>query len=290
MSIRRIAVFGATGMLGRPVAKKLLEAGYDVTIVAREPSRATGFEGASIVRGDILDADSVRTALAGADAAYLNLSIAPGASKGSPHAETDGLRNVLDAARHHRLRRVALISSLVMNYQGTNGFHWWAFDVKREAVAIIKGSGVGWNVFYPSSFMENFTGSQKQGDRIMLAGTSRFPMWFVAGDDYGAQVARAFALDAAANRDFPVQGPEPVLVERAAEDFVRHYTKERLRISRSPLWPLRLVAPFSGSMSYLWHIVEALNNYDERFVSQETWDTLGRPATTIAEFARKASA
>jgi hypothetical protein len=138
--------------------------------------------------------------------------------------------------------------------------------------------------------MENFTGSQKQGNKIMLAGTSRFPAWFIAGDDYGAQVARAFALDSAACRDFPVQGPEPLLIEKAAEEFVRLYAGEKLQISRAPLWPLRLLSPFSSSMSNLWHIIEALNNYEERFVSQATWDELGRPTTTIADFARRAGA
>ena len=48
-------------------------------------------------------------------------------------------------------------------------------------------------------------------------------------------------------------------------------------------------SPFSNKMSYLWHILEALNNYEERFVSQQTWNELGRPATTIADFARAAS-
>lgn len=290
MSIRRVAVIGATGMLGRPVARKLIEAGYEVTIVARDPARANGFEGAAVVRGDIFDADSVRAGLEGADAVYLNLSIAPGASAREPHPETDGLRVVLEAARHHRLRRVALISSLVMNYQGTNGFHWWAFDAKRESTEILKGSGLPWTIFYPSSFMENFTGSQKQGAKIMLAGRSRFPMWFIAGNDYGAQVARAFALDSAANRDYAAQGPEALNGDDAAAEFVRHYTRERLRVSSAPLWPLRLLSPFSNSMSYLWHIIEALNNYEERFASQATWDELGRPATTIAAFARAASA
>lgn len=290
MSIRKIVVIGATGMLGRPVTRALIEAGYEVTILARDPSRASGFANASIVKGDLFDAASVRAALAGADGVYLNLAIAHGGSRKGPHPETDGLRVVLDAARLHRLRRVAMISSLVMNYQGTDGFHWWAFDVKRESVAILKDGGIPWTAFYPSSFMENFTGSQKQGDKIMLAGTSRFPMWFIAGDDYGRQVARAFALDGAAGRDYPVQGPVPLRVEEAAAEFVRLYTRERLRVSRAPLWPLRLAAPFSSELSYLWHIIEALNNYEERFVSGTTWNELGRPETTIADFARRASA
>ncbi|HEY0590761.1 MAG TPA: NAD(P)H-binding protein, partial [Thermoanaerobaculia bacterium] len=229
----KIAVVGASGMLGRPVARKLIENGFDVTLLSRRPEALGQPEGARVVRADLFDGDSLRDAFRGMDAVYLNLSVVPGARRQGPHAETDGLRAAVDAARDTGIGRIGLISSLVMRYQGMEGFHWWAFDVKQEAVRILRSSGIPHLIFYPSSFMENFTGSQRNGDRIMLAGRSLQKMWFIAGEDYGAMVARAFRLPPGESREYAVQGPEAFTYDEAARVFVENYAKAPLKISKA---------------------------------------------------------
>ena len=42
----------------------------------------------------------------------------------------------------------------------------------------------------------------------------------------------------------------------------------------------------SEKTSYLYHILTALNHYPERFESDRSWEELGRPRMTLAEFAR----
>lgn len=287
MPERSVTMLGASGMLGRPVARGLVRAGFRLTVMSRNPDSLPGLEGATRVRGDIFDRESLVRAFEGRDAVYLNLRA--GDAPTDPQPETDGLRNVIEAARSTGVRRVAMISSLVQNYQGTRGFDWWAFETKREAVRILKGSGLEWTVFYPSSFMENFLESYREGNRIMLAGKSRHAQWFIAGDDYAAQVARSLEMDSAAGREYVVQGPEPLTTDEAARIFVENYTREPLRVSKLPLWPLRLGGIFNRRTSDLWHIVEALNEYPEEFGAETTWSELGHPRITVAEFARRAS-
>lgn len=280
-------MLGATGMLGRPVAVRLLREGFPLTVMSRKPATIVGLEGARRARGDVFDTDSLRSSFTGHDIVYLNLR--QGASPSAPQPETDGLRNVIAAAREAGVRRIAMISSLVQNYEGMNGFHWWAFETKREALAILRDSGLEWTIFYPSSFMDNFLSSYREGASVMLAGTGKHPQWFIDGDDYGRQVARSFEMESAARRDYPVQGPEPLLPDRAAEIFVEHYTAEPLRIKRTPLWPLRLAGLVKPGLRDLWSIIEALNKYPERFQSETTWRELGKPETTLVAFARRAS-
>ena len=283
----KIIVIGATGMLGRPVTKKLIEAGYEVTIGSRDPAKVRGFDQAKKVRADLFDPASLREAFRGQDALYLNLSVNRGAGRAGPHQETDGLRNAIEAARAEGVKRIGFISSLVKNYQGMDGFSWWEFDVKNEAVRILRESGLPHLIFYPSSFMENFTGEQLSGKKILIPGKSRQKMWFIAGDDYGEMVAKAFALPEGESREYPVQGLEPFTYEEAAEVFVENYPGE-LRISRPPVWPLRLAGLVSPKMRDLWSIVYALNHYPEKFESEETWKELGKPKITLAEFAKEA--
>jgi uncharacterized protein YbjT (DUF2867 family) len=285
--MNRIAVIGATGTLGRPVARQLIDAGFAVTIVARNPEKVDGFPGARVARGDVFDLPSLESALAEQDAVYVSLSTDPAGTATSRHTETDGLRNILAAAKENGVRRIGLISSMVKDYQGSNGFHWWAFDVKREAVRLVRESGIPYTIFYPSSFMENFTADQQKGGKIMLGGKSKQPMWFIAGDDYGRQVARSFAMPGDNDREYSVQGLEPFTYDEAAVVFVRNVTAKRLRVSRTPLGLIRFLGIFSTPMKNLSKILEALNDYPETFQSERTWAQLGKPEITLAEFARR---
>ncbi len=80
-SNRLILVTGATGYVGGRLAPRLLDAGYRVRCMAREPERLRGrlWPGAELVRGDALDPDSLYQALHGVtDAFYLIHSMAAG--------------------------------------------------------------------------------------------------------------------------------------------------------------------------------------------------------------------
>jgi uncharacterized protein YbjT (DUF2867 family) len=273
----KISIIGSTGMLAQPVARQLEAAGHDVTRLSRQ----TGT--------DVFDLDSLKRAFETPEVVYLNLANRGDARPHEPHPEREGLRNVIDAARAQGVGRLAFISSMVKDYQGMNGFHWWAFDVKRQAVEMIRASGIPFSIFYPSSFMENLAFSQKSGSKIMLAGKSNQRMYFIAGEDYGRQVARAFAIAGSGNQEYPVQGPQPFTYREAADEFIRHYTKEQLRTSTAPQGLLDFLGLFTQSMHNTARIVRALNEYPETFVSERTWADLGKPEITLAEFARRAS-
>jgi uncharacterized protein YbjT (DUF2867 family) len=64
----RVAVTGATGFIGAVLAKALTDEGHDVTALTRHPGDYTGAGRA--VRADIGDAESLRRALDGQEAAY----------------------------------------------------------------------------------------------------------------------------------------------------------------------------------------------------------------------------
>jgi hypothetical protein len=49
--------------------------------------------------------------------------------------------------------------------------------------------------------------------------------------------------------------------------------------------PVKLLGYLSQKMNYTANICEALNKYPEKFVSQKTWDELGKPSITMAQYA-----
>ena len=288
----RVTVFGATGMLGKPVVRELVDAGFEVTAMVRSPEKARRELPAEvkIVAGDLKNRTDIETALDAAEAVYLNLSVKAETSEKDFQPEREGLQTILEAAKDADIKRIAYCSSLVHRYQGMNNFHWWVFEIKKQAVEMIKASGIPYTIFYPSSFMENFDkGDYKQGNKMMLAGESKHPMWIIAGSDYGKQVAKAFQISEAENRDYDVQGLEAFTAAEAVKVFSDNYGREKLTISKAPLLVLKIAGLFNQKMNYGAKILDALNNYPEKFAAETTWTELGKPIVTLAEYARNSS-
>jgi len=282
--MQKILFIGASGMLGKPVTLELMRAGFPVTLLARDVEKMKKlFPNATVVKGDVLDVASLEEAMKGHEIVYANLSVAQSSKKNEPQPEREGVKNIIAAAKKSGIKRIAYLSSLIKNYEGMNGFSWWALQVKQEAVNAIKNSGLNYSIFYPSTFMECLDKQMLQGKRLMLAGKSEAPMWFIAGKDYGVQVAWALKKAGDSNQEYNIQGLEPFTFEEAAKVFCSHY-KSTAKIMKAPLAPLKYLGVFNQRISYAYHICEALNKYPEKFESENTWNDLGKPATTLAEY------
>lgn len=62
----RIAIFGATGTIGRRILREAVARGHTVTAVVRDPARLEP-DGCTVVTGDVLDPDAVAQAATGQD-------------------------------------------------------------------------------------------------------------------------------------------------------------------------------------------------------------------------------
>ena len=67
MSTQKIALFGATGMIGSEILTEARRRNYTVTAITRNPQKVAAQEGVTAVAGNVLDADSVAEVVAGHD-------------------------------------------------------------------------------------------------------------------------------------------------------------------------------------------------------------------------------
>ena len=112
----RVLLTGVTGFLGSHIARALLAAGHDVVALVR-PSSTVGCElsAVSLIRGDILDPGSLRTAIAGCEAvvhAAAMVDFAPARAARQREVNVAGTRHVLEAARAAGVRRLVHTSSV----------------------------------------------------------------------------------------------------------------------------------------------------------------------------------
>jgi uncharacterized protein YbjT (DUF2867 family) len=283
---RKIGFIGAGGMLGTPVAKQLIKAGFEVQALARDPEKLKAVvPGIDVTKGDLKNQKDLDTFMQGKDIVYLNLSIKQNEKPDDWHTEKEGLELILESCKKHGVKRIAYLSSIVMFYQGIDGFNWWVFELKHRAVERIKKSGIAYTIFYPSVFMESLMNQYKMGNKMMLAGTSNSKMYWIAAEDYGRQVAAALNNEKSAKREYFIQGPEAFTVDEAVDKFISCYRKEKLSISRAPLGIIKFFGLFNQKMNYGANIITALNNYPEIFKAEESWNELGKPQMNIEQFA-----
>lgn len=111
---------GATGFIGGRVARKLVSQNHHVTALVRDPSRAQDLAelGVRLSVGDVLDKDSMRRAMSGADGVY---HIAGWYRVGAGDPETaygvnvTGTRNVLELMAELGIAKGVYTSTLAAN-------------------------------------------------------------------------------------------------------------------------------------------------------------------------------
>ncbi len=272
-------------MIGAPVTNRLVDQGWQVTAIVRDIDKAKVKlnAGIQLIKGDLKDPDGLIEAFAGNDVVYLSLNTGPFEKDAAFKTEIDGVYNVIEAAKQTGIKRIGFLSSIIKDYQGID---WWVFDVKREACRILLDSDLPVTIFYPSNFFENFPGLQMMGSRVVLVGEQKTKSWWVGTKDYARQLTAALQQTHSEDREYPVQGHEPMNFDEAAEVFISHYSYKKLKKTRIPIGMLGIFRKFSVKIDYNYSIVYAINHYDEQFQSEKTWRDLGNPQQRLAEFTR----
>jgi putative NADH-flavin reductase len=155
----RVLIVGATGGTGRQLVTQALERGLTVTALVRNPARmAIAHPQLTVVRGDVLDGDSIASAMRGQEAVLSAL----GHKRYFPPNRilSEGTRNVLRAMEAHGVRRLISESSLgIGDSAGRLGVYYTLFTIpvvlpfyywdKARQERIIAASPAEWVIVRP---------------------------------------------------------------------------------------------------------------------------------------------
>ncbi|MDY0748191.1 NmrA family NAD(P)-binding protein [Paucibacter sp. R3-3] len=138
-----ILVTGSTGRIGSQVVQQLAANGSTVRALTRAPEKANFPAGVTAVRGDLLDADAMRQAMAGVKTLFLLVSNAPD--------ELTQAINTLGFAQQAGVRGIVYLS-VTRSAEFSDVSH---FTAKHAAERMIEQLDLPATVLRPSYFFQN---------------------------------------------------------------------------------------------------------------------------------------
>jgi uncharacterized protein YbjT (DUF2867 family) len=285
--VQTIAVVGATGRLGAPVARELAKT-FQVRALVRSPEKARTMLPANVevVQADLRNVPSLRAALDGVDAIYLNLATETADPNLSFYEEREGVANLLVAIKGLPIRYIAKIGALGAYPPALAGLKSNMVPnlIRLEGHALIAASGIPHTFFAPPHFMELLP-NMIQGRALQWVGNTSIKVYWISVTDYARQVVKAFQHPETVPTDVPVQGPEAITVRQAIKLFVANYDPT-LKIRIAPLWVMRLIGLFNPKMRFVARLFAYFGNHEDPFYAGQTWQALGKPTTTLVDFAK----
>lgn len=241
-----IAVAGATGYIGGLLCERLRGEGRDVRALARNPERAARLRaaGCEVHEADVLDRDSLETALDGADVAYyLVHSMGRGAGGDFARRDQEGAVNFAAAAAANGVRRIVYLGGLGGGSEHLASRHATA-EALREGdvpVAYFRAAAV--------------IGAGSESFRTIFYLVRRLPLmitprWVktrtqpIASGDAVRYLAAAADLELPIDREVQIGGPDVTTYGGMIDEVAR-------ALGRRP--PLRVTVPMlSPKLSSLW--------------------------------------
>ncbi len=159
-----ILIVGATRGIGRQLLEQALAWGHSVTALVRDPQRlATQHERLRIVKGDILDADSVARAMGGQNAVCCSIGVKVPWIIITVFSE--GTKNLLWAMQQNGVKRLICVTGIgAGDSRGHGGFFydcifypliaWPIYADKNRQESLIRASDLEWTIVRPG-FLTN---------------------------------------------------------------------------------------------------------------------------------------
>jgi uncharacterized protein YbjT (DUF2867 family) len=288
-----VLVVGGTGYLGGQVVDALLTRGKSVRALVRPRSDTTTLEakGVEIARGDMLDLDSLMTAMEHADAVVTTAAGYTRRNQQALEIDTIGNANLAVAAARAGVRRFVLTSILTCD-QTPNVSHFWHKKLAEDKLAELD---VPFVALRPGAFLDQvtqLTGDPFEKKRLVWFGSTTTPLTFVLTSDLAGYLAAAVDAAVLDGERIDIGWDRPVSLRQVAE-VAGHLVGEPVSVRAVPAGLLRgigaVVGRFVPGFKDMGAMVDwfATGNYVADTTRQQ--EVFGPPPTAedaITRFAR----
>lgn len=259
---KRVFVAGATGYIGRYVARELLSRGYEVVCLVRKHSGVganTGpeqvqrqLEGCKLRFGDVTDKQSlVEDGFCGErfDAIVCCLASRSGGIKDSWRIDYQASKQLLDAGLAAGAVHFLLLSAICVQKPRLE-FQRAKLRMERELIA----SGVTYSIVRPTAFFKSVAGqvqSVKSGRPYMMFGDSDAACKPISEADLAEFMANCLEDPDLQNSILPVGGPGEALTARERGELLFELARQKPKFRKIPVAIFSAIIPLLDGLALL---------------------------------------
>ena len=203
----KLLVVGATGTLGRQVARLALDKDYEVRCLVRNPNKAIFLKewGAEIVKGDLCDKSTLESALKGVDAVIDAATARVTDNLSAKEVDWFGKVNLIQATKAAGVDRYIFFSILNADKHPEVPL----MNIKHCTELFLAESGLNYTILQLAGFMQGLIGQYAipilEEQVVWVSGEST-PIAYMNTQDIAKFAVRALSVPATEKKTFPVVG------------------------------------------------------------------------------------
>jgi uncharacterized protein YbjT (DUF2867 family) len=254
----QLLVVGATGALGRQIARRALDAGHDVRCMVRSPRRAAFLQewGCELTRGDLLEPESLDYALEGRDAVIDAATARAGDSVSSWDVDWIGKQNLFAACARAGVKRFVFVSLLdAADHRGVP-----LMDIKACTEEWLQASDLDYTILRCAGFMQGlisqFAIPVLEQQTVWVSG-SPTPIAYMNTQDVARFAVAALEHPETVRGAFPVVGPKAWTTGEITQ-LCERYSGKEARVVRVPPALMKLMQGITSFFAASLNVAERL--------------------------------
>ncbi|MEH1790767.1 SDR family oxidoreductase [Nostoc sp.] len=253
-----LLIVGATGTLGRQVARRAIDEGYKVRCLVRSNKKAAFLKewGAELVPGNLRYPESLAEALEGVTQVIDASTSRPTDSLSIKQVDWEGKVALIQAAKAAGVERFVFFSILDADKYPEVPL----MEIKRCTEVFLAESGLNYTILRLAGFMQGLIGQYGipilEGQPVWVTGNSS-PIAYMDTQDIAKFAIRALSVPETENQTFPVVGTRAWSAEEIINLCERLSGKDA-RVTRMPINLLRAVRGIMRFFQWGWNVADRL--------------------------------
>lgn len=253
-----LLIVGATGTLGRQIARRALDEGHQVRCLVRSSKRAAFLKewGAQLIPGDLCDPASLPPALEGVTAIIDAATARPTDSLSIRQVDWQGKVALIQAAKAAGVERFIFLSILdAEKYPQVP-----LMEIKRCTELFLAESGLNYTILRPCGFMQGLIGQYAVpilDKQAVWVTQQSAPIAYMDTQDVAKFAVRALSIPETEKNSFPVVGTKAW----TAEEIIRlceRLSGQEAKVTRLPMNLLRTVRRIARFFQWGWNLADRL--------------------------------
>ncbi|MGB5593033.1 MAG: SDR family oxidoreductase [Crocosphaera sp.] len=254
----KLLIVGATGTLGRQIARHALDEGHQVRCLVRNARKAAFLKewGAELVMGDFCKPQTLPPALEGMEAIIDAAAARPTDSLSMKEIDWDGKVNLIQAAQKAGVDRYIFFS--ILNAEKYP--HVPLMDIKYCTEKFLAESGLNYTILRPCGFMQGLIGQYAvpllDNQAVWITGESS-PIAYMDTQDVAKLTIRVLEVPQTQKQTYPMVGTKAWTAEEIIQ-LCERLSHKQVKIARVPLGLLRFLRGFTRFFQWTYNISDRL--------------------------------